>query len=113
MHDCEDSAGIPLGRQRRDRLRLHDRSQQGQLTSTKDNGIRKPGNHSLASALLVNIGRRGRISNEKLEELLKSYSKNVIITAAIHPGDRGASFAKRASRYLARGQFLNWLARSH
>jgi hypothetical protein len=44
MHDCARLCGIPLGRQRRDRLRLQDRSQQGQLTSTEDNGIQKLGN---------------------------------------------------------------------
>jgi hypothetical protein len=41
-----------------------------------------------SAAFLVNIGRMGGISKEKLEELLKSYNKNAIITTAIHAGDR-------------------------
>jgi hypothetical protein len=41
-----------------------------------------------SAVFLVNIGRMGGISKVKLEELLESYNKNALITAAIHAGDR-------------------------
>jgi hypothetical protein len=125
MHVCARLCGIPPGCQRRDRLRLQDRSPQGRLTSTEDN---KYSNqeiiHSLRSAaiepliagaswtdvparsaaFLVNIGRMGGVSKEKLEEVLKSYNKNALITAAIHAGGRSRRQFRetRASRYLTR-----------
>jgi hypothetical protein len=94
MHDCARLCGITPGRRRRDRLRLRDRSQQGQLTFTEDNGILKPGNHSLASALLVNIGRMGRISNEKLEEgEIREHGRLGTSQTADRSGSRLHSFA--------------------
>jgi hypothetical protein len=52
----------------------------------------------------VNIGRMGGVSKEKLEEVLKSYNKNALITAAIHAGGRSRRQFRetRASRYLTR-----------
>jgi hypothetical protein len=51
-----------------------------------------------SAAFLVDIGRMGGISKEKLGELLKSYNNNALIMAAIHAGDRSRPQFKRDSR---------------
>jgi hypothetical protein len=50
-----------------------------------------------SASFLVNIGRMGGISKEKLEELLKSYKKNALIMTAISCSRSRRQF-KRDSR---------------